>query len=107
MENHRLPASRRWVQAALLFAAVAGAGSLGYGVCVPGPATAPRLPQAPPPRPTLSPDHGGEGRVLTLPSPPAAGGEGRVRGGPGEATAEEVHRLCGACHAYPPPDTFP
>src|SRR5436309_3887934 len=24
-----------------------------------------------------------------------------------EATAEEVHRLCGACHAYPPPDTFP
>ncbi len=26
---------------------------------------------------------------------------------PAEATAEEVHRLCGACHAYPPPDTFP
>lgn len=24
-----------------------------------------------------------------------------------EATTEEVHRLCGACHAYPPPDTFP
>lgn len=24
-----------------------------------------------------------------------------------EATAEEVHRLCAACHAYPPPDTFP
>ncbi|HEX3150512.1 MAG TPA: FG-GAP-like repeat-containing protein [Gemmataceae bacterium] len=23
------------------------------------------------------------------------------------ATAEEVHRLCGACHAYPPPETFP
>src|SRR5262249_44705111 len=20
---------------------------------------------------------------------------------------EEVHRLCAACHAYPPPDTFP
>jgi hypothetical protein len=26
---------------------------------------------------------------------------------PAEATAEEVHRLCGACHAYPPPDSFP
>ncbi len=26
---------------------------------------------------------------------------------PPEATAEEVHRLCAACHAYPPPDTFP
>ncbi len=24
-----------------------------------------------------------------------------------EATSEEVHRLCAACHAYPPPDTFP
>ncbi len=24
-----------------------------------------------------------------------------------EATAEEVHQLCGSCHAYPPPDTFP
>jgi hypothetical protein len=26
---------------------------------------------------------------------------------PRAATAEEVQRLCGACHAYPPPDTFP
>jgi hypothetical protein len=26
---------------------------------------------------------------------------------PREASTEEVHRLCGACHAYPPPDTFP
>ena len=26
---------------------------------------------------------------------------------PPEATSEEVHRLCAACHAYPPPDTFP
>jgi hypothetical protein len=26
---------------------------------------------------------------------------------PAEATAEEVHRLCAACHAYPPPETFP
>jgi hypothetical protein len=24
-----------------------------------------------------------------------------------EATAKEVHDLCGACHAYPPADTFP
>jgi cytochrome c5 len=30
-----------------------------------------------------------------------------VRPEPPEATAEAVHRLCGACHAYPPPDTFP
>jgi hypothetical protein len=26
---------------------------------------------------------------------------------PPEATSEQVHRLCAACHAYPPPDTFP
>jgi hypothetical protein len=26
---------------------------------------------------------------------------------PREATAEEVHRLCAACHAYPGPETFP
>ena len=24
-----------------------------------------------------------------------------------EATPEQVHSLCAACHAYPPPDTFP
>jgi hypothetical protein len=24
-----------------------------------------------------------------------------------EATPEQVHTLCGACHAYPPPDSFP
>ncbi|MFL5244553.1 MAG: FG-GAP repeat domain-containing protein [Gemmataceae bacterium] len=24
-----------------------------------------------------------------------------------EASAEQVHALCGNCHAYPPPDTFP
>jgi hypothetical protein len=24
-----------------------------------------------------------------------------------EATPEQVHSLCGTCHAYPPPDTFP
>lgn len=27
--------------------------------------------------------------------------------GVSEATAEQVRSLCGACHAYPPPDTFP
>src|SRR5687767_9544499 len=26
---------------------------------------------------------------------------------PPEAAAADVHRLCAACHAYPPPDTFP
>jgi hypothetical protein len=26
---------------------------------------------------------------------------------PAEATVEQVHQLCGACHLYPPPDTFP
>ena len=31
----------------------------------------------------------------------------QLRPVPPEATAEEVHRLCAACHAYPPPDTFP
>src|SRR5829696_6898172 len=24
-----------------------------------------------------------------------------------EATSEEVHRMCAACHGYPPPDSFP
>src|SRR5436190_9391337 len=26
---------------------------------------------------------------------------------PAEATGAQVHQLCGGCHAYPPPDTFP
>ncbi len=26
---------------------------------------------------------------------------------PAEATSAQVHQLCGGCHAYPPPDTFP
>ncbi|HEY2786377.1 MAG TPA: VCBS repeat-containing protein [Fimbriiglobus sp.] len=26
---------------------------------------------------------------------------------PPEASSEDVHRMCSACHAYPPPDTFP
>src|SRR5262245_41428314 len=30
-----------------------------------------------------------------------------LRPEPPEATAEAVHQLCGACHPYPPPETFP
>jgi hypothetical protein len=30
-----------------------------------------------------------------------------MRPEPPEASTEEVHRLCAACHAYPPPDSFP
>jgi hypothetical protein len=30
-----------------------------------------------------------------------------MRPEPVEASAEEVHRLCAACHAYPPADSFP
>src|SRR5436309_792473 len=26
---------------------------------------------------------------------------------PPEATSAQVHEFCGACHAYPPPDSFP
>jgi hypothetical protein len=26
---------------------------------------------------------------------------------PAEASTEQVHQFCGACHAYPPPETFP
>jgi hypothetical protein len=26
---------------------------------------------------------------------------------PAEASSEDVHRICAACHAYPPPETFP
>src|SRR5262249_20324870 len=26
---------------------------------------------------------------------------------PAEASTGQVHQFCGACHAYPPPDTFP
>src|SRR5262249_61918764 len=33
--------------------------------------------------------------ALTLPPPPA------------EATTEQVHQICGACHLSPPADTFP
>ena len=30
-----------------------------------------------------------------------------MRPEPPEASTEEVHRLCAACHAYPSPDSFP
>jgi hypothetical protein len=33
--------------------------------------------------------------------------EAKMRPEPAEASSEDVRRLCGACHAYPPPDTFP
>lgn len=49
---------------------------------------------------------GGVAYALLAPrSAPAP--EETVGAEPPEATAEEVHRLCAACHAYPPPDTFP
>jgi hypothetical protein len=37
----------------------------------------------------------GEPAVVAVPPPPA------------EASTQQVHQFCGACHAYPPPDTFP
>src|SRR5207248_491643 len=42
----------------------------------------------------LAPKPAGPPEVAMPPEPP-------------EATSEEVHRLCGSCHAYPPPDSFP
>src|SRR5262245_34294697 len=74
------PATRRWtvLWCVVGTVSVAGAGVLGYSVVVPRPAAAPAAP-APP---------------SMLPEPE-------------EATFEQVHRLCAACHAYPPPDTFP
>lgn len=38
-------------------------------------------------------------------APPAD--ENALRPEPAEATAEQVHRVCAACHAYPTPDSFP
>jgi hypothetical protein len=69
---------RRSLRPWLLAAAVAGAGGIFYAVLAPGS------------KPVLPPQQAAAG-----PAPPPA------------ATTEEVHRLCGACHAYPPPDTFP
>ena len=51
---------------------------------------------APPPPPADAPSAASPtARLAALPPEPA------------EATNEEVHRLCAACHAYPTPDSFP
>ena len=47
--------------------------------------------------------------IRALPGTPA-GETAAESAGPAavaEATTEQVHSLCGACHAYPPPETFP
>ena len=49
---------------------------------------------------------GGGAYFLLRPRPEPAPEVG-LRPEPTEATAEEVHRVCGACHTYPPADTFP
>src|SRR5262249_42056552 len=51
---------------------------------------------------------GGISYALLAPKPVEAPSiQVTMRPEPAEASTEEVHRLCGACHAYPPPDTFP
>jgi hypothetical protein len=47
--------------------------------------------------------------IRALPGPPAVetAPASAVPAAVAEATPEQVHSLCGACHAYPPPDTFP
>ncbi len=47
------------------------------------------------------------GYAVVAPRPAAAPRLPEMLPEPPEATAEQVHRLCAACHAYPPPDTFP
>ncbi len=42
-------------------------------------------------------------RTPAVETAPASAGPAAVA----EATTEQVHSLCGACHAYPPPETFP
>jgi hypothetical protein len=49
---------------------------------------------------------GGGAYVLFAPAPDGPP-EIAISREPPEATTEEVHRLCAACHAYPPPDSFP
>ena len=78
MRDNRPPTPRRSLQMGLLLGIVVGAGSLAYGVLVSASSAAPQKRQAP----------------LAVEASK-------------EATSEEVHRLCAACHAYPPPDTFP
>jgi hypothetical protein len=51
---------------------------------------------------------GGAAYALLEPSsPPATPAAVTVSPEPPEASPEDVRRLCGACHAYPPADTFP
>ena len=47
--------------------------------------------------------------IRALPGTPAAetAPASAVPAAVAEATPEQVHALCGACHAYPPPETFP
>src|SRR5262249_1095687 len=50
--------------------------------------------------PTSSP--GGIGAGPEISETTSSGAEGTT-----EATSAQVHQFCGACHAYPPPETFP
>jgi hypothetical protein len=47
--------------------------------------------------------------IWALPGTPAAetAPTAAVPAAVAEATPDQVHELCGACHAYPPPETFP
>jgi hypothetical protein len=49
---------------------------------------------------------GGAAYVFRTPAPAPAPAV-RLPPVPAEATPEQVRQLCGACHAYPPPDTLP
>src|SRR5207237_1392466 len=44
--------------------------------------------------------------LARLPSP-AAGPGVTLAPEPAAADPEQVHQVCGSCHAYPPPDSFP
>jgi hypothetical protein len=44
---------------------------------------------------------------LVPPSPPSVAPVLALPPAPPEAAPEQVHQLCGACHFYPPADTFP
>jgi hypothetical protein len=45
--------------------------------------------------------------LLTPPSGKPAAPVLSLQPAPAEASAEQVHQVCGACHAYPPADSFP
>src|SRR5262245_42631113 len=47
------------------------------------------------------------GYVVFTPKPAPEIPEPQLRPEPSEATSEQVHQICAACHAYPPPETFP